>query len=80
MIKGKASKHFMEVISHSLGICLTSMPSWHLEASLLIINRDLTKEGDEVMKYISGLTISMIISLMDYRGSCHKMAQSLLDV
>lgn len=29
MIKGKASKHFMEVITHSLAICLTSMPSWH---------------------------------------------------
>lgn len=29
MIKGKASKHFMDVITHSLAICLTSMPSWH---------------------------------------------------
>lgn len=29
MIKGKASKHFIEVITHSLAICLTSMPSWH---------------------------------------------------
>lgn len=52
MIKGKASKLFMEVISHSLAICLTSMPSWHSEASRLIINSDLTK-GDEMMKYIS---------------------------
>lgn len=29
MIKGTASKHFMVVITHSLAICLTSVPSWH---------------------------------------------------
>lgn len=50
------------------------------ETSLLIINTDLTKEDDEMMKYTSWLRISKIILLMDYRASCQKIAQSLLDV
>lgn len=31
IIKGNASKHFMEIMTHSLAICLTSTPSWHWE-------------------------------------------------
>lgn len=36
MIKGKASKHFMKVITHSLAICLTSKPSLALDSTLFI--------------------------------------------
>lgn len=34
MIKGKASKSFMEIITHSLSKCLTSALSWHRSRSI----------------------------------------------
>lgn len=47
-----------------------------LEASLLIIKPDLTKGGDEMMKYTSRLRIGEILLLMDYTAGCHEIAQS----